>query len=218
METRRAYRDRLIALEDALLRVGEGYRNQLISGVGIVMERDPARTADLIDADDALDGLAAWVRDEAIELIALHSPVAGELRLLSAILHVDSTLERLGELAINVSRTARSQDPDASHPLMRQLAEMGSHVDALGLRALEGFARRRDETAVLRKLDDDIDEMRGRVQAELIRCAGQAPDLIDWAIRMSLAATALERAGDLAVAISQQTEFVVSGLTPRRVP
>ena len=218
METRRAYRDRLIALEDALLRGGEGYRNQLVSGLGIVMARDPARTADLIDADDALDGLAAWVRDEAIELIALHSPVAGELRLLSAILHVDSMLERLGELAINVSRTARSQDPDASHPLMRQLAEMGSHVDVLGVRALEGFARRRDETAVLRKLDDDIDDMRGRVQAELINCARQAPDLIDWAIRMSLTATALERAGDLAVAISQQTEFVVSGLTPRRVP
>ena len=218
METRRSYRDRLLALEDSLLRAGDGYRNQLLRSVEVVMAGAPEGTQQIISSDDALDGLAAYVRDEAIELIALHSPVAGELRVLSAILHVDTMLERLGELAINLSRTAGSSDPDASHSLMRQLDEMGRHVDTQVLRALEGFARRRDDTAEMIRLDDQIDRLRTRLQDQLIACAKEEPDRIEWAIRMSLAATALERAGDLSVAISRQTAFVVSGLTPRRAP
>ena len=218
METRKAYRDRLLVLEDALLRAVDGYRTQLLRAVEAVTSGDPQAAPEIIEADDALDGLADFVRDEAIELIALHSPVAGELRTLSAILHVDTMVERIGELAINISRAAGSTDPDASHPLLRQLAEMGEHVDRLVQRSLEGFARRRDEVAALTRLDDQIDLLRTRLQDQLIDCARDEPDRIDWAIRMALAATALERAGDQAVSISRQTNFVVYGITPRRVP
>lgn len=217
METRRAYRDRLLALEDSLLRAGDGYRNQVRWAVGLLLAGDPGDAERLVHADDALDGLAAFVRDEAIELIALQSPVAGELRLLSAILHVDAMLERLGELAINVARTAHERDPDRSHPLMHQLEEMGLRVDTLTLRALEGFARRRDQIATLTDLDEEIDRLRASLQEQLIAAARQDAHRIGWAIRMSLAATALERAGDLGVSIAHQTNFVVSGLTPRRV-
>lgn len=218
MEARREYRHRLIALEDSLLRAGDGYRTLLARAVDVMLSGHPERAQEVVLTDDALDGLAAYIRDESIELIALQSPVAGELRVLSAILHVDMLLERLGELAINVARSAGGKDPDASTTLMIQIGEMGVAVDRLLSRSLEGFARRRGETELLLASDDDIDALRHRLQTRLIDTARAEPDKTEWAIRMALAVTALERAGDLAVAISRQTDFVVSGLTPRRVP
>lgn len=217
MEARREYRHRLIALEDSLLRAGDGYRTLLARAVDVMLSGHPERAQEVVLTDDALDGLAAYIRDESIELIALQSPVAGELRVLSAILHVDMLLERLGELAINVARSAGGKDPDASTTLMIQIGEMGVAVDRLLSRSLEGFARRRGETELLLASDDDIDALRHRLQTRLIDTARAEPDKTEWAIRMALAVTALERAGDLAVAISRQTDFVVSGLTPRRV-
>lgn len=217
MEARREYRHRLIALEDSLLRAGDGYRTLLARAVDVMLSGHPERAQEVVLTDDALDGLAAYIRDESIELIALQSPVAGELRVLSAILHVDMLLERLGELAINVARSAGGRDPDASTTLMIQIGEMGVAVDRLLSRSLEGFARRRGETELLLASDDDIDALRHRLQTRLIDTALAEPGKTEWAIRMALAVTALERAGDLAVAISRQTDFVVSGLTPRRV-
>ena len=211
MVARREYRDRLVALEDQLLRVGDSYRNQLSGAVDLVVAGQPDGVAGIIATDNDLDKVAAGVRDEAIELIALQSPVAGELRLLSAILHVDILVERIGELAVNLSRTANAADPDASDPIMRQLGELGGHTDRLISRALENFARRRVDHADLDTLDDEIDRKRHVIQERAVEQAMTNCDRVDWAIRMSLAATWLERGGDLGLGVARQVPYVVTG-------
>lgn len=211
MTARREYRDRLVALEDSLLRAGDGYRDELGRAVGLVLAGEPAGIEDIITTDDALDGLAAYVRDEAIELVALQSPVAGDLRLLSAILHVDVNVERIGELAVNLARSASVHDPAPSDPLMAQFGELGSQVHRLVGRALENFARKRADLDDLVALDDEIDRLRHVLHARVVDVAKTDPDRVDWAIRMALAVTWLERAGDLAVGIARQVRYIVTG-------
>ena len=211
MGARREYRDRLVALEDALLRAGDGYRVLLGRAMTALLAADVSAAHDVVLADDALDELAAYVRDEALELVALQSPVAGELRLLSAVLHIDLLLERVGELAVNLARSASADDPDESDPLVRQLAEMGEYVDRLLTRALEHLARRRRDVSELEALDDDLDRLRRTLHEDLVRTAVEQPRRTEWAIRTALAASWLERAGDLAVGVARQVRFLVTG-------
>ena len=211
METRREYRDRLVALEDALLRAGDGYRGQLAKAVEAVVTGDAESAPAVVSTDNALDGLAAYVRDEAIELVALQSPVAGELRLLSAILHIDMMVERIGELAVNLARAAHPGDPDMSEPCVRQFCEMGAHVDRLVTRSLENFARRQPDITELVALDDEIDRARHRLHGDLVHRADDGSQPVEWAMRMALAVSWLERAGDQGVSVARQVRYIVTG-------
>lgn len=211
MIARREYRDRLVALEDSLLRAGDGYRAQLGHAVELVLAGDNDGADEVLRTDNALDALAAYVRDEAIELVALQSPVAGELRLLSAVLHIDMIVERIGELAVNLARSANATDPDVSDPLMRQLGEMGSQVDRLIARALESFARRRPAVDDLIRLDDEVNGLRYGLHDRLVEVAQSDGKRVEWSLRMALVASWLERGGDLAVGIARQVRYVVTG-------
>lgn len=211
MVARREYRDRLVQLEDLLLRTGDGYREQLQRAVTVVVGGRTSGTDEIVATDDALDRMAARVRDEAIELVALQSPVAGELRLLAAMLHVDIILERIGELAVNLSRSASRNDPDETEPVVQELGDLGAKVDRLIGRSLENFARRQPDHADLEALDDDIDHLRQHVHDRAVEAAMTDGTRADWAIRTALAASWLERGGDLGLGIARQVGYVVTG-------
>ena len=169
----------------------------------------------VIADDDRVDGRYLEVHQGILSLLALQAPVAGDLRLVAALLHMIKHIERMGDQCVNIAKLI----PLSGHepPVRREM------LDALGqdgrLRALGGRAVRRPRSPARDVgLAEDLvrqDREINRLNREIFRMAieiGDDPDTREWAMHMILVARALERIGDNAVDIGEQVAFVVTGL------
>ena len=210
---RREYREGLSGLEDRILGMGARVLQMLSESMEALAAHDLDRARAVIRADDLLDAQYEDVHEMILTILALQAPVATELRLLSAFLHCNIHLERMGDLCVNIAKIVVLVDPDAEDPeLMAQVQEMAQHARKVINRALEALAKRDlDIVKTLPGLDDPIDLINRGLFKRMVRLAIQEESRLDWAMRMVLVSRYLERMGDHAVDIGEQVYFVVTG-------
>ena len=164
--------------------------------------------------DDRIDGRYLEVHQGILSLLARQAPVATDLRLVAALLDVIKHVERMGDQCVNIAKLIplTGHDPPSDRAMLETLAEMGRHAGSLVEQSKRAFADRNVDLArdlVAR------DESINRLQREVFRLAieiGDDPDTREWAMTMMLVARAIERIGDNAVDVGEQTAFVVTGL------
>ena len=210
---RREYREGLSGLEDRILSMGARVLEMLTEAMGALDSHDAERADIVIRADDLLDDQYEDVHETILTLLALQAPVATELRLLSAFLHCNIHLERMGDLCVNIARIVSLVSPDTEDPeLMTQVQEMSQHARRVIERALEALAKRDlDIVASLPGLDDPIDKLNRGLFKRMVHRAIVDEEKLDWAMRMVLVSRYLERMGDHAVDIGEQVYFIVTG-------
>ena len=210
---RREYREGMSGLEDRILSMGARVVEMLSEAMEALGAHDEERAAAVIRSDDLLDELYEDVHETILTLIALQAPVATQLRLLSAFIHCNIHLERMGDLCVNVAKIVSLVDPGAEDPsLLAQVQEMAQHARRVIDRALEALARRDlDIVAELPGLDDPIDKLNRGLFKRLVKLAIDDEARLDWAMRMVLVSRYLERMGDHAVDIGEQVHFIVTG-------
>ncbi len=168
----------------------------------------------VIADDDRIDGRYLEVHQSLITLLATQSPVATDLRLISSLLHVLKSIERMGDQCVNVckliplSGTEAPADPE----MVKLILDMGAHTRPVIAQAKRAFEERDVEMARdLVRRDDAVDEL-NRECFHLALAIGDDADRREWAMTMLLAARAIERVADNAVDIGEQVAFVVTGL------
>ncbi len=166
----------------------------------------------MIAGDDEIDDLYMSVERRTLELLALQTPVAVDLRLISAILHINGHLERVGDMAVNVSKIARVvKDLPRSEMIVTHLQEMCDVVRPMLRSAMEAFAKRDLNLAHrLPEMDEPVDRLNRGMYREVAACSGDQ-DLLEWAVRMMVVSRQLERVGDHAVDIAEQVAFLLTG-------
>jgi len=168
----------------------------------------------VIHDDDRLDGRYLEVHQGILSLLALQAPVAGDLRLVAALLHVIKHVERMGDQCVNIAKMIplSGYEPPRREEMVRKLLHMGRAARSEVTQAKLAFLERNLELAEdLVRQDREVN----RLNREVFRMAidvGDDPDTREWAMHMIMVARALERIGDNAVDIGEQTAFVVSGL------
>lgn len=212
MQTRRHFHDELEALELSLLGLGELTEQAVSKAVDLLETRDPDQAAALIAGDDIIDERYVEVENRWLELLALQTPVAGDLRLISSILHINLHLERIGDMAVNIAKLiAATRKLPTNKTIVSHLLEMGDVVRSMVRTAMESFARRDLDLALsLPSLDEPVDRLNRGMYREVAACAGD-PELLDWAVRMMVVSRQLERVGDQAVDIAEQVAFLLTG-------
>jgi len=206
------FHDELEQMELRLLSLGELAGVAVERGVACVVTQDADLARRVIAEDDAVDELYLEIDGGILQLLALQSPVAADLRLISAILHSCLHLERIGDQAVNIAKIqlAVAQEP-GSEVMRQQIAEMGEIVVRMIRTAMEAFAKRDvDLCRQLPTMDDPVDRLNRRTHLEALKLADD-PGALDWGMHMNLAARALERVGDNAVDIAEQVGFLVTG-------
>jgi phosphate transport system protein len=185
----------------------------------------------VIADDDRVDGRYLEVHQGILSLLALQAPVAGDLRLVAALLHMIKHIERMGDQCVNIAKLIplSGTEPPVHKELLDALSKMGAFARSEVVQAKAAFAGRDASLAEdLVRQDREIN----RLNREIFRTAieiGDDPDTREWAMHMTLVARALERIGDNAVDIGEQVAFVVTGLfrefsdsshsvSPRREP
>jgi phosphate transport system protein len=179
------------------------------------VERQDIELAQLVMADDdRIDGRYLEVHQGLITLLATQSPVATDLRLISALLHVIKNIERMGDQCVNICKLIplAGHEPPVDDRMIENIRKMGDMVKAQLIQSKRAFEDRSvplAENLVL--LDDDVDSLNRECFSLAIEIGVDA-DRREWAMTMLLAARALERMGDNTVDIGEQVAFVVTGL------
>jgi phosphate transport system protein len=211
-ETRRRWHEELSALETLLLDMGDMAEQALACAI-LALENDELALAEqVIAGDDPIDEAYLAVERQALELLALQTPVAVDLRLISAVLHINLHLERVGDIAVNIAKIYRvTRGLPTNAVILSHLQEMADIVRPMLRRAMEAFAQRDLAASLgLAGMDDRVDRLNRGMYREVALCAGD-PLLLDWAIRMMVVSRQLERLGDHAVDIAEQVAFLVTG-------
>jgi phosphate transport system protein len=168
----------------------------------------------VIADDDRVDGRYLEVHQGILSLLALQAPVAGDLRVVAALLHVMKGVERMGDQCVNIAKLIplSGHEPPVRRELLDALLKMGAHARSEVTQSKAAFAGRDVELAEdLVRQDREIN----RLNREIFRMAleiGDDPDIREWGMHMILVARAIERIGDNAVDIGEQVAFVVTGL------
>jgi len=187
----------------------------LLDRVIEALEHQDVELTQLVLADDAVvDARCTEVQHRALSLLALQGPVAGDLRLLAALLHVVRYVERMGNQCVSVAKLIplSGHEPPVRAEILRRVLTMGRCARAEVVQCRRSFAERNVELA-----EDlvDRDSEVNRLNREIFRLAieaGDDEDTREWAMLMTLVARAFERVGDNAVDVGEQTAFLVTGL------
>jgi phosphate transport system protein len=168
----------------------------------------------VIDDDDRVDGRYLEVHQGILSLLALQAPVAGDLRLVAALLHLIKHIERMGDQCVNIAKLIplSGYEPPTRPEVLRALAKMGAQARSEVVQCRTAFATRDAELAHdLVRQDHEINVLNREIFQMAIE-VGDDTDTREWAMHMILVARALERIGDNAVDIGEQVAFVVTGL------
>jgi phosphate transport system protein len=201
------------AAEAGLLAEGELVRQQVGAVMTALANRDATLAEKVIEDDDRIDESYLSTESRILNLIALQAPVASDLRLISALLHCNGHLERMGDLCVNIAKFVSNQMPyPTDSPMIETLEEMARQVGDMLETALAAFSERSVELAEeLPVKDNAVDVLNRRVLEQLKTYVGDEESFI-WAGNLLLVARYVERLGDHAVDLAEQAAFLVSGV------
>lgn len=211
-DARSHFHQELDSLEQALLDVADRCERMTEMAVDALTRGDLELAAEVEALDADIDAVYLETHNRWLGLMARQQPMGGDLRLMSALLHLNVTLERMGDQCVNVAKLATLAAGLPSRArLVAQIREMGDLVRPMIRTAAEAFVRRdADQARLLPAMDEPIDHINRMMYREVVDCAPD-PKLIEWATHMMMAARALERVGDQAVDIAEQVAFLVTG-------
>src|SRR4051812_25428917 len=213
-EGRPTFQAELAALEDATLGGIDLAVSQIDRTLEALEHTDVELASFVIADDDRLDGRYLEVHQGILSLLALQAPVAGDLRVVAALLHVIRHVERIGDQCVTIAKLIplSGNEPPVREEVMSRLLKMGRCARDEVAQSRRAFADR--NVALAEDLVNQDQEI-NRLNKEIFQIAlavGDDLDTREWAMHMTLVARALERIGDNAVDIGEQTAFVVTGL------
>ena len=206
-----SFHGELIDLEAALQREGELVVRSVQAATRALVEEDLELADEVIAFDDEVDSSYFAIEEGIQSLLARQTPVATDLRLVLAMLHVNLHLERMADYCVTVAKLTKLSAALEQHTeLVEGLCEMGARAAEMVRRSLDAFADR--DVAGARELVD-LDELIDRTNRAVVDkvLAMSAPGMQEWGMRMIVVARCIERIGDNAVDIGEQTEYLVTG-------
>ncbi|MBW3620580.1 MAG: phosphate signaling complex protein PhoU [Actinobacteria bacterium] len=200
-------------LVDRLVGTAEVADEMLGDAVRALADQDADLAAAVVSRDNEVDRRYVDTQDEIIRVISLQAPVAGDTRLLTSMLHVNIHLERMGDYATSVAKMARrSEGLKGKDELAAQIAEMAELAQRVGRESIRSYAQRDVELArQLPAMDDGVDRLNRGIFQRLVALVAEDESRLEWASNMILVPRLIERYGDHAVDIGEQTIFAVTG-------
>jgi phosphate transport system protein len=199
-------------LEATLQEEGELVLRALRGALRALVQQELELADAVIAFDDEVDEAYLAIEEGVQSLLARQTPVAVDLRLVLAVLHVNLHLERMADYCVTIAKLTKLVHEVAPDPaLIESFVDMGSRAEEMIRAALGSFARRDADAAEgLVDLDELIDGSNRRVVQHVLSL-GSDLDLREWGLRMIVVSRCLERIGDHAVDIGEQTAFLVTG-------
>jgi phosphate transport system protein len=205
------FQEELDQLEAALQEEGSLVLRALRGSMNALSQRDLELTDEVIAFDDEIDRLYLQIEEEIQSLLARQTPVASDLRLVLAMLHVNLHLERMADYCVTIAKlTKLVADVEPDPAVLQSLEEMGDRAEEMIRVALDSFSNRDLAGAEsLVDLDELIDRSNRRFVEAVLEIVAD-PDRREWVLRMVIVSRTIERIGDHAVDIGEQTAYLLT--------
>ena len=199
-------------LQHELLEMAGLAEQMLRQAIESVLTRDEALAHIVIAADDTIDRFENEIESSCIQLIALHQPVASELRFLTMVMKISHDIERLADKSVAIAKRSLELlkyppvKPFVDLPYVAQL------IQTMVKDVLDAFVNRNAELALeIRERDNEVDEVYEKMLRELLTILTEHPTLISPGISILLLFRHFERIGDLAASIGEEVYYLVKG-------
>ncbi|WP_170086204.1 phosphate signaling complex protein PhoU [Kyrpidia spormannii] len=212
MDTRSGFHEELESLEQSLLAMGGLVSQAVRDSVTALKELNQSLAEQVIERDDQLDDMQVDIENRCLRLIALQQPMAGDLRTIGTVLKMVTDLERMGDHAVDIARTALKLSGETLiKPLIDipRLGEIAQEMLGIGLRAF--VDRDADLAQTLADRDDDVDHLYSQIFRELLVLMIEDPSTIRQATQLLFVAQSLERVADHITNIGEWTIYMVTG-------
>ncbi|ATY86593.1 phosphate transport system regulatory protein PhoU [Kyrpidia spormannii] len=212
MDTRSGFHEELESLEQSLLAMGGLVSQAVRDSVTALKELNQSLAEQVIERDDQLDDMQVEIENRCLRLIALQQPMAGDLRTIGTVLKMVTDLERMGDHAVDIARTALKLSGETLiKPLIDipRLGEIAQEMLGIGLRAF--VDRDADLAQTLADRDDDVDHLYSQIFRELLVLMIEDPSTIRQATQLLFVAQSLERVADHITNIGEWTIYMVTG-------
>jgi phosphate transport system protein len=208
------YQEELEALEARALGGLDLVARALERTVEAVQHQDTELAELVIADDDVIDGRYLELHQSILTLLATQAPVATDLRLISALLHMLKNMERMGDQCVNIAKLIpiAGHEPPADQRIIRNIVTMGKQVGTQITQAKRSFENRDIELARDLVRQDDVVDNLNKECFHIALEIGDDADRREWAMTMILVTRALERIGDNTVDIGEQVAFIITGL------
>jgi phosphate transport system protein len=207
----RHFQEELEALQGRLLEMGGLAEERVRAAVQGLASREVALIDQVLYGDEPINTLHIEVDQRCFKLLALHQPMAADLRQIVAAVKINSDLERVGDLAVNIAEAAKRYTQHPSIAKLVDIPRMGNIAQAMLRDALDSFVRRDTVLAqhVLNE-DDQLDGLKTQIFRKLLTHMLQDPGTVEPALDLILVSRHLERIGDHATNIAEDVIFMVS--------
>ena len=199
----------LLALKERLLLMAARTEALINQAVDALKKKDLALAQDILRLDKEIDAMEVEIEEQAIALIALHQPAAGDLRFLIGAIKINNDLERIGDHGVNIAESAIRL---ASQPELKPLIDiprMAALATAMLKDSLDSFVGGDHEKArAVCVRDDQVDDLKDQIFRELLTFMMEKPDTITRAMDLILISRNLERIADLSTNISEETIYI----------
>jgi phosphate transport system protein len=211
MNVRVSFQEELDQLEASLQEEGTVVLRVLRGALNALAQHDVELADEVIAFDDDVDRRYVQIEEAIESLLARQTPVATDLRLVLAMLHMNLHLERMADYGVTIAKlTKLVADVEGDPMLLQSLDEMGERAEEMIRVALESFANRDLQGAEsLVDLDELIDRSNRRFVERVVDLVAE-PSLREWVLRMVIVSRTIERIGDHAVDIGEQTAYLLT--------
>ncbi len=212
MEMRTTFHKKLREIQDDILVMGSMVGKAILRSIDTLKNKDVELAHQIIANDQKINSLRFSIEEKCIELIATQQPMAGDLRIIVAILNITTEIERIGDYAVGIARiTVMIGDEPLIKPLI-DIPRMAEQTSDMLRRSLDAFINRDAEAAKKISTEDDlVDHLYDQVFRELLVFMAEDPKTITRATRLMWAAHNLERAADRVTNICERIVFVITG-------
>ena len=210
MDPRKGFHESLEQLEAELISMGSYARDMVAQAGQAIANRDEDLARRVIASDDPLDERYLALEQEWLETMALQTPVAGDLRMMSVILHTAHSIERIGDQAVSAAAVVHdTRDFDSHEGILAVVSEIVDRVGPMLDTALASLERRDLEMALsLPALGQPVERLERSLYAMITACS---PEQLEWAVRIIVVARNLGRVAGRAVDVAEQVAFLLSG-------
>ena len=202
----------LKSLEKRLLYLGAQVEMNVRKAITSLLERDQDISLDVIQSDLDIDRQEVEIEEECLKILALHQPVANDLRFVTAVLKIDNDLERIGDLAVNISKRAAFLSTVPAAPVPSQMQEMMEESMRLVRDSLDAFVQ--GDAAAARKVcreDQIIDRFHKEIWRDVMEKMRSDSSLVEPGMHVFSASKCLERIADHATNIAEDVVYMVEG-------
>lgn len=211
----KSFDSELNRLYGEIKRMGELSIKQLDAAVDVLIRRDSNAATRVVANDDAIDLLEDEISQDILKLLALRQPMARDLREVYAALKISADIERIGDYASNVAKRSIVLNNSTAIPAANRIARLAKTANQILSDALKAYATSDAELAMqVRDADADLDSQYTSYFRELLTYMMEDPRTIGSCTHLLFMAKNIERIGDHATNIAENTYFVVHGQLP----